>query len=187
MPFEVFVVTLQPEMCTLETFKVDLKGLQTAETVLSYHLDEAYFEAIEAPDVREGELDVTLTVRKASEYFELDFHTEGVVHVTCDLCLDDMELPIVSDDHLFARFGESTLDEGDEIVTVDENEGILDTAWLIYEFISLAIPIKHVHAPGKCNAAMSKLLTEHDAARSSEAEEAKAVDPRWEALLKLKK
>ena len=172
-------------MCTLETFKVDLKGLQTAETVLSYHLDEAYFEAIDAPDVREGELDVTLTVRKASEYFELDFHTEGVVHVTCDLCLDDMELPIVSDDHLFARFGESTLDEGDEIVTVDENEGILDTAWLIYEFISLAIPIKHVHAPGKCNAAMTETLKKLSATRSGNGDGTQTMDPRWGKLREL--
>jgi len=173
-------------MCTLETFKVDLKGLQKTETVFSYHLDDAFFEAIDAPDVREGELQVTLTVSKASEYFELDFHTEGFVHVPCDLCLDDMEQPIVSDDHLLARFGESSLDEGDDVVTVDENEGMLDTSWLIYEFICLAIPIKHVHAPGKCNAAMSKLLTEHSAARSSDEEGQQPIDPRWEALKKLK-
>ena len=62
-------------MCTKDSFKVDLKGLQEAETVFSYHLDDAFFEAIEAPDVREGELQVILTVRKASEYFELDFHS----------------------------------------------------------------------------------------------------------------
>ena len=173
-------------MCTLETFKVDLKGLQKTETVFSYHLDDAFFEAIDAPDVREGELQVKLTVSKASEYFELDFHTEGVVHVTCDLCLDDMELPIQSDDHLLARFGESSLDEGDDVVTVDENEGMLDTAWLIYEFIALAIPIKHVHAPGKCNPAMTQVLEELSADRSGDEESSPATDPRWDALKELR-
>ena len=180
-------VTLQPEMCTRDDLKVDLKGLQEAVTVFRYHLTDDYFEAIDAPDVREGELDVTLIVRKASQFFELDFHTEGIVHVMCDLCLEDMEQPIVSDDHLLARFGDTSLDEGDDVVTVDENEGMLDTSWLIYEFICLAIPIKHVHAPGKCNAVMSKLLSEHSAARSSEEEGEQQIDPRWEALLKLKK
>ncbi|MCR5130614.1 MAG: DUF177 domain-containing protein [Prevotella sp.] len=173
-------------MCTLENFKVDLKGLKDSETVIHYHLDDAYFEAIDAPDVREGELDVELIIRKASAYFELDFHTEGIVHVLCDLCLDDMEQPIESDEHVVAQFGD-TFDEEGEILIVDENEGILDTSWLIYEFICLAIPIKHVHAPGKCNAAMSKLLNEHSAVRSSEAEVEDTIDPRWEALRKLKK
>ena len=186
MCFARLFVTLQPEMCTIEDFKVDLKGLQEAVTVFRYHLDDDYFEAIDAPEVRLGELDVTLTVRKASEYFELDFHTEGVVHVVCDLCLDDMEQPIESNEHLVARFGDVSDNEDDEIVTVDENEGMLDTSWLIYEFIILAIPIKHVHAPGKCNAAMSKLLSEHSAARSSEEVGEQPIDPRWEALKKLK-
>ncbi|HEY9551581.1 MAG TPA: DUF177 domain-containing protein, partial [Prevotella sp.] len=48
-------------------------------------------------------------------------------------------------------------------------------------------PIRHVHAPGKCNPAMMKLLQEHSAARSSEVEEEKtAIDPRWGELMKLK-
>ena len=58
-------------------------------------------------------------------------------------------------------------------------------AWLIYEFIALDIPIKHVHAPGKCNAAMIKALEEHSATRSSD-EDGAAVDPRWSELEKLK-
>ena len=53
MPFARLFVTLHPEMCTLETFKVDLKGINEPETVLSYRLDDAYFEAIDAPEVRE--------------------------------------------------------------------------------------------------------------------------------------
>ena len=155
-------------------------------TVVDYSLGHEYFEAIDAPEVRDGELKTTLTISKTAAFFQLDFHTEGVVRIPCDLCLDEMEQPIATDDRLIAKFGD-TPDEDDDVITVSEDEGILDVSWLIYEFIALAIPIKHVHAPGKCNAAMTKLLNEHDAARSSEAEEAKAVDPRWEALLKLKK
>ncbi len=185
MPIECLFVTLHPEMCTLETLKVDLRNVEEQGTVLRYHLQDDYFEAIEAPEVREGTLDVTVTIRKKASWFELDFHTEGVVHIACDRCLGDMEQPIESDNCLLARFG-SPADEDDDVVTVDELEGILDISWLIYEFTILAIPIKHVHAPGKCNAAMTKLLEEHDAARSSEEEGDQPVDPRWSELLKLK-
>ena len=53
-----------------------------------------------------------------------------------------------------------------DLVTVPENEGILDVSWFVYEFIVLALPIRHVHAPGKCNPAMIRALNEHSAARS---------------------
>ncbi len=55
------------------------------------------------------------------------------------------------------KFGED-YSEDDDLVTVAENEGILDVSWFIYEFIDLNIPIKHVHAPGKCNPAMIEML-----------------------------
>ena len=76
--------------------------------------------------------------------------------------------------------------EDDVVIVVDENEGILDLAWLIYESIALAVPIKHVHAPGKCNAAMTEKLNELSATRSGDETESKAADPRWAKLAELK-
>jgi uncharacterized metal-binding protein YceD (DUF177 family) len=93
--------------------------------------------------------------------------------------------PINTDNRLVVKFGEEYSEE-DDLVTVDENEGIIDVAWFIYEFIVLNIPIKHVHAPGKCNPAMIKMLEEHSATRSSDGDEEDAIDPRWSELEKLK-
>ena len=73
------------------------------------------------------------------------------------------------------------------MITIDENEGVLDLSWFIYEAIALAVPIQHVHQPGDCNDAMMRVLNEHSAARSSDADAEKEIDPRWEKLLKLKK
>ena len=172
-------------MGSLERFKVDLKGLSDELTQLEFDLDKDYFEALDETDVDNGALHVSLSIRKASGFFELLFHTVGTVDVVCDRCLDLMEQPIETDNRLVVKLG-STVPEDDDVVMVDEDEGILDTSWLIYEFIALAIPIKHVHAPGKCNSAMMQKLDElSNAARSSE-EEAGTVDPRWEKLKSLK-
>lgn len=84
-----------------------------------------------------------------------------------------------------AKFGESYSEE-DDLVTVAEEEGILDIAWFVYESIELNIPIKHVHAPGKCNPAMISMLEAHSVTRSSGDEDENAVDPRWEALSDLR-
>jgi uncharacterized metal-binding protein YceD (DUF177 family) len=96
-----------------------------------------------------------------------------------------MEQPIEADNQLVVKLGDTYSDDDDTII-VNEDEGILDLSWFIYEFIMLAIPIKHVHAPGKCNSAMTQKLDELSGAVRSSKEEAKAVDPRWEALNKLK-
>ena len=95
-----------------------------------------------------------------------------------------MDQPIGADLRLVVKLG-SEYNEEDDIITVDENEGVFKAAWFIYESIALAVPIQHVHQPGDCNDAMMRVLEEHSAARSSDAD-AKEIDPRWSALLKLK-
>ena len=172
-------------MCSLESLKIDLKGLNESEIALEYDLDDAYFRAINAPEVSKGLVHVSLTIRRLSGFFELLFHTEGTVVIPCDRCLDEMSQPIAADNRLAVKLG-AEYSDGDDLLTIDENEGILDVSWFIYEFIVLAIPIKHVHEPGLCNAAMIEALEEHSAARSSDEEEVQDVDPRWQALLKLK-
>ena len=173
------------KMCNLESYKIDLKALPQGVTNLEFKLDDEYFQAIDAPDIQRGELQSSLSINRTDDFFELNFHTEGVVHIPCDICLDDMDQSIETDDRLMVKFGDDYSEE-DDLVIVAENEGILDISWFIYEFIDLNIPIKHVHAPGKCNPAMIEMLQQHSAARSGEEEE-EAVDPRWAALLKLKK
>jgi uncharacterized metal-binding protein YceD (DUF177 family) len=172
-------------MCSLEQFKIDLKGLTAEVTTLDFDLDNAFFNALDETEVESGSLHVSLSIRKASGFFELLFHTVGTIDIVCDRCLDLMEQPIETDNRLVVKFG-STDSEDDDTVIVDENEGILDTSWFIYEFIALAIPIQHVHAPGKCNPAMTKALEELSADRSGDEESSQAIDPRWEKLLKLK-
>ncbi|MBR2017364.1 MAG: DUF177 domain-containing protein, partial [Prevotella sp.] len=148
-------------MCSLKTFDIDLKNLKEAETVLEFDLDDKYFSAIDAPEVSKGDVSVEVAIKKTTErIFELEFHIEGEVVVLCDRCLDEMTQDIETDGSIVAKFGDEDSDN-DDLVMVDENEGILNIAWLVYEFIALAIPIKHVHAPGKCNSAMIKMLEEH--------------------------
>lgn len=172
-------------MCSLNLFKIDLKALEEGLSDFHFSLDDEYFKAIEASNVQGGNVCVDLSVRRNDKVFTLNFHTRGVVRIPCDRCLDEMEQPIETNDSVVAKLGEENSEEDEDVVTVAEDEGILDVAWLIYEFIALGIPVKHVHAPGKCNPAMIRMLEEYSAARSGE-EGKDTVDPRWEVLKNLK-
>ena len=168
-------------MCSLEFLKIDLKSLKEEDTSLEFDLDDKYFEALDDAEVKKGSLHVSVSIRKATGFFELLFHTAGTIVISCDRCLDDMDLPVDTENRLVVKLG-SEYSEEDEVIVVPENEGILDTSWLIYEFVALVIPIRHVHAPGKCNAAMTEALEELSADRSSDEESNQETDPRWEKL-----
>lgn len=164
-----------------------------------YQLDNQFFADLEVSDIQKGEVGVSLKVKKTSGIYQLDFHTKGLVMVTCDRCLDEMEQPVESIDRLRVKLGEA-YDETDDMITVSELEGCINVAWFIYEFIALSIPMKHVHAPGNCNKEMVSKLSRHlrtsadddeeedDFVLSEEEEsmdEPKGIDPRWSELKKI--
>ena len=168
-------------MCSLELFKIDLKALTEDVTPLEWELDDQFFQQLDGAQLQHGSVHVSGSIRKAVGFFELVLHSVGTVSVPCDRCLDPMDQPIEADLRLVVKLGTENTDD-DEVITVDEDKGVLDTAWLIYESIALAVPIQHVHQPGDCNDAMMRKLNELSAARSSDADATEAVDPRWEKL-----
>ena len=162
-----------------------------------YQLDNEFFLDLDAPEVQKGQVNVTLKVRKTSGVYQLDFQTEGKVVVICDRCLDEMEQPIEAEDRLKVKLG-SEFSEVDDMVVVPEEEGYINVAWFIYEFIALSIPMKHVHAPGKCNKSMENKLNRHlrvsvdeddelsETSFEADAdEEPREIDPRWNELKKI--
>ena len=168
-------------MCDLEQFKIDLKGLTEDITPLDYHLDDQFFAALDDADIQGGSLHVSGSIRKAVGFFELLLHISGTVRIPCDRCLDLMDQPIETELRQVVKMGSEYSDQ-DDVIVVDQTEGVFDTAWLVYESIALAVPIQHVHQPGDCNVAMSEKLRELSAARSSDADVKKEIDPRWSKL-----
>ena len=172
-------------MCSLEQFKIDLKALTEEVTPLQYDLDDNFFAALSDAEIQGGSLHVSGSIRKAVGFFDLLLDISGTVRIPCDRCLDIMSQPIETQLRLVVKLG-SEPTEQDDVIVVDEVEGILDTSWPIYETIALAVPIQHVHQPGDCNDAMMRVLSEHSAARSSDADaNEEAVDPRWSKLAEL--
>lgn len=183
-------------MGKFDAYKIDLKGMKNDTYLCEYVLDNHFFESIDSPEVQKGKVHVALTVKKTAGLYELSFKTEGIVQVTCDRCLDDMDQPVTSTDKIKVKLGEDFSESGD-IVIIPEETGEINVAWFMYEFIALSIPMKHVHAPGKCNKAMMGTLNKYlrvsadENAEEMEVEEETAddkeqvIDPRWNELKKI--
>ena len=187
-------------MAKFSLYNIPLKHLSPGVHTYEYDLDRKFFESIDGDEVRKGEVKVILNVRRTSSAFEFNFDIEGVIKVPCTRCLDDMSLDVDTEDRLIVKFGTEYSEESDEIVIIPEDEGEINIAWFLYEFIALTIPIKHVHPSGGCNRVVSSKFKKHRAvsvddekdddddliAEDSESpddeEETLQSDPRWDAL-----
>jgi uncharacterized metal-binding protein YceD (DUF177 family) len=190
-----------------ETYQVDLKNMAPAEIrTYNYLLDSKFFADIDSPEVRRGRVNVSLTIECKNSSFEMKFHTAGTVYIPCDRCLDDMEVLVEAKNRLIVKFGKEYAEESDEILVISQDENSLNLAWFLYEFVTLAIPMKHIHSPGRCNKSMAAKLKKHSIKRSKgEKQEDTAIgyedidlfpseeegiidseepltDPRWDAL-----
>lgn len=168
-----------------------------------YELGDAFFESIDAPEIRKGHLHVQLEVKKSIGVYYLSFHIEGFVVVPCDRCLDDMDIDVQTDNELKVKLGTIFSDE-DDIVIVPEEDGFINVAWFLYEFVELSLPIKHVHAWEECNRQMMGALSKHlsvsvdedddeeeiindveDSLHANADDDNRPIDPRWDALKKI--
>ncbi|MBQ8423404.1 MAG: DUF177 domain-containing protein [Coprobacter sp.] len=173
------------------TYTIPLKSLSDGVHEYTYHLDDNFFAEIDSPEVQKGEADAVVTVRRTGETFELHVTIEGRISIPCDRCLDDMELPVETDDILYVKFGEEYSEESENLIVVPESEGTIDLAWYIFECIALTIPLMHTHAEGECNPEMAAILQSHstyvvDDADAAPETDDECIDPRWEALKQLK-
>lgn len=189
-------------MGKFSAYKLPLKSLSVGTHEFDYKLDKPFFANMENADVRDADLDVHLTVVYNGEYYGLSFAIAGTVTLLCDRCLDDLIFPIETAYNITVKYGEDYNDEADDVLEIPESDNYLNVAYMIYDTVVLAIPIKHVHPLGKCNRAMSAMLKKHRARPTDEDSEMEELlidemddidteagepvtDPRWDALKKL--
>ena len=183
-------------------FKLRLRALPFDTQVFNYHLDSDFFNRVEKTEVRSSSVDITLEVtRKTENTFVMKMACKGWLVIPCDRCLEDMTLDVDTDYCLTIRHEGDELDDSrDGVLMVPETWTELDMTELMRDTVLLTIPIVHCHADGECDPEMMAHLDEHwtdtepDAeGPSDEADElpdddksSDAIDPRWEALRKLK-
>ena len=188
-------------MGKFDLYKIPLKSLTAIKQEFTYVLNDKFFNDIDSEEFKKGNVNATVTVKKITGTFELAFVLEGIAKVPCDRCLDDVEVSVDYQGKIFVKFGKTYSEESDDIIIIPEEEGELNIAWFLYEFVALSLPMKRVHLPGKCNKTVSEKLRKHiatdeDDENSKDSElgvgmmdegnfdkiEEKETDPRWDKL-----
>ena len=171
------------ELKKLKDFFIAYKGLSIGVHKYDFDINDKFFEEIEYSEFSKGSLIVGLSLEKQERMIILHFSIKGNVVVQCDRCLEEMDYPVDVEETLYVKFGDNKDEETDEILILPETEYQLDISRLINEYITLAMPIRHVHGDDEngvslCNVEALKML--------EKLSERHTTDPRWEKLKNIK-
>ena len=123
-----------------------LDQLEIGEHLFDFQLDRTYLTAVENTELLGGAVDVKVRLILREDDFAVDMDIVGQVQVTCDRCLDAMDVEV---------------DIYEEEMELEEEVKQLDLAWLAYELIIVNLPLVHSHQDGGCNPDMDALLQDH--------------------------
>ena len=132
---------------------IDLRRLPIGTHQFDIQLDDAFFESLEKSEILRGDVACKATLNLREEDYQLNIAVRGTVFVVCDRCLDPMPLEIEDEQEIFS--------DDEELDNRESRIDNLDLSWLVYEIVSINIPIVHSHQAGECNKQMELLLHDH--------------------------
>ena len=135
-------------------YKIAYKGLKVGSYDFDFKVDNSLFEAFETEEIKGGDCDVRIALKRSEAMLELDVAIEGEVICECDRCLEDCPIAIEFNDTLFVKFSDETDYYDGEVMWISPAEDMVDLTQYIYESIVLSLPYSRVHEEGECNSEM---------------------------------
>ena len=165
----------------LRDFEIQFVHLPLGEHQYDFDINPAFFEAFPETMVESGEGKAHLNLLKSETMLTLHFEIEVKLTLICDVSLKEFEQPFQIQRRLMIKFGEEEGELDEEVFIISHEKISINVASWIHEFINLETPMKKLH-PDIANEERPDMA--YSSANDEEIEE--AVDPRWEALKKLK-
>lgn len=162
----------------MEDYIIPFKGLSTGPHRFEFKIEDSFFESFEYFESERGEISVDLELIKETSLLDLHFKMVGVVSLACDRCLETIGFPVKDEFRLIIKFGETYLEESEEVFVIPVNESRIDLSQHLFEYINLMLPMQRVHKDqSKCNQQIIEKLEDYSKPQT---------DPRWEALKNMK-
>jgi uncharacterized protein len=168
----------------LSQYTIPFSGLKEGKHLFEFKVDKLFFSEFEGGETDRGNVTVQVELEKRTTHLRLNFMLKGEVELICDRCLEPYLQPVESRNMMLVKFSETETDDGDEVIYIHPGSHQVAVAKLIYEFIILSIPIRHVHPEGpqgesQCDPEMLLKLEE---LKAPEVHQEGPADPRWNNL-----
>lgn len=160
----------------LKDHTIEFTGLKDGQHEFRFVLEQPFFNASAEEEWQGGRVEMDVKLEKSTTLLVVDMTAKGTVKVHCDRCDGPLDQPVEGEQRqIFSLTGGEPSDD-DELVTLDDRAHSINLTHYFYECLRLALPIRHVHAPGQCDPEVEKVLSELIV------EQEPSPDPRWEVL-----
>ena len=161
---------------------MNIPSLKIGHHQFRYEINDEFFSQFDNSLVDKGSGIVVLELKLSETMMVLDFNLDLEVELVCDRSLDTFSYPIKKKEELIVKFGVENEELSEDLVVIADNVQLFDVAPYIQEYIGLSIPMKKLHP--RYDGQESPTLIYQSEVNEEESED--VIDPRWEALKKLK-
>ena len=165
-------------------FDIDLFKLANGKHTFEFDFDSAFFDLFEDSVIENGNGSIKIELDRTPTLITLTFHLIGEIELVCDRSLDTFMYPIDETNEVRVKYGDHWEELSEELILIPANAQKIDVGQLIYEFISLAIPMKKLHPRFQNDDEEGFLFLSSEQGQESSNNH---IDPRWNELKKLKK
>jgi uncharacterized protein len=171
----------------LSNYTIQFSGLSEGVHFFDFSADSLFFACFEESEVKEGNVRIKVELEKRSTYLKMNFELEGDVELICDRCLENYFQPIQGNYPMIVKFTDEFTEDSDEIIYLPQGDPQVNVAKLIYEFIVVSVPIRHVHPDDEDGNSLCdpEMLQKIEELEIRDTEKNKISDPRWDDLKKI--
>jgi len=164
-------------------FDIDIFKLANGEHSFEFDFDSAFFGLFEDSVIENGNGTVKIDLERMPTLITLNFHLIGEIELVCDRSLDTFKYPIDEINKVRIKYGDHWEELSEELYLIPNDTQKIDVGQFVYEFISLAIPMKKLHPRFQDDDNDDYIYSSEPEQESSES----PIDPRWNELKKIKK
>ncbi|MDO5616042.1 MAG: DUF177 domain-containing protein [Cruoricaptor ignavus] len=169
-------------------YEVVFSGLKEGKHQFQFEINKAFFELFDTEqEFTNPRIVADILMDKHSTFLEFWIKTGGDVALVCDITNEEFDYPIENEIKVLVKFGEEYDDSDEDVITIPMHDHAFNVAQLIYEDVVLSIPMKKISP--KVSEEDLEILDQYSPKEElpeKEENSTQPIDPRWEALKKLK-
>lgn len=170
-------------MDRLRNYDIVFSGQKNGRHEFQFEIDKAFFQLFDTEqEFTDPEIVADVIMDKHTTFLEINIKISGTVALVCDITSEDFRHAIDNEINVLVKFGEEYDDSEEDVITIPSSDHAFNVAQLLYESVVLAIPMKKL-SPNVTDEDL-EILDKFSPKEVEEEEE--VIDPRWEALKKLK-
>ena len=173
-------------MKSLRIYAIPFTGLKLGKHQFEFDVTDSFFDEFDYSLVKKGNLKCVVDLEKQETLIILNFHITGHIDLNCDRCLAPYPQFMDIKEQQIAKFSEEEIDEDEEIIKLGKSDHDINIAPLIYEYINVSVPFIATCGDEGNTEYCDKEMLDSLNKLSVNNEQTETVDPRWEALKKIK-